>query len=446
MQTELSSCAPAGADVGPALGKLSVLMPIYNERWTLRLIIARVLQSPIPIDLELVAVDDCSTDGSWELLCELAGEDPRIRAIRQPRNGGKGTAIRTAIAHMTGDVAVVQDADLEYDPAEYPRLLAPLLAGQADAVFGSRYAGATRQVRFFWHTAVNRFLTLASNLCTGLDLTDMETCYKMVRADVLRSLSLRSHTFTLEPELTSRLAQWGARIFEVPISYQGRSFREGKKIRPIDGLKALGELLRCRFVNRRYTVDAGLAEQKALDRNARWQRRLQGIVGDFIGDHVLEAKAGIGSLSWFFGDCRRAVLVEQDPLWASILAQRFSPRENRRIELGSLANRLDCRRWREDCFDTVLLSDWQAESLANREPLAAAVAILAPLGHLIWILPAAAGGGRSYEPPREAVDALAAAGLQVVQARLLRHWVRGGGPLWVLVGKKPLAGQRALAA
>ena len=190
--------------------KLSVLVPLYNERWTLATIIRRVLAVPLDLELELIVVDDGSSDGSWEELQRVAAADPRIRTFRHDRNRGKGAAIRTAIAQMTGDVAVVQDADLEYDPNDYLRLLAPIRDGRADAVFGSRFAGETHRVLYFWHSVGNKLLTMLSNMANDVNLTDMETCYKMVRADVLRRLRLRSNTFTLEPEITCRLAQWGA--------------------------------------------------------------------------------------------------------------------------------------------------------------------------------------------------------------------------------------------
>jgi hypothetical protein len=231
--------------------KLSILMPIYNERKTLEKIVQRVFTSPVPVEIEIIAVDDASTDGSWELLQQLANADSRLRAIRQPQNSGKGAAIRTAIQHMSGDVAVVQDADLEYDPHEYPLLLQPILDGKADAVFGSRYTGQNRQVLSFWHTLINRFLTLLSNILNDLTLTDMETCYKMVRADILKQLPLNCKTFTFEPELTCRLAQCKARIYEVPISYFARTYQEGKKIRAMDGLKAIWAILYSKFSNPR---------------------------------------------------------------------------------------------------------------------------------------------------------------------------------------------------
>jgi glycosyltransferase involved in cell wall biosynthesis len=244
------------------LRRLSVLMPVYNEQRTLPDIVARVLSSPVSLEIELIIVDDCSSDGSWDVIQKLAAADPRIKAHRHARNAGKGAALRTAIAEISGEVAIVQDADLEYDPHEYRLLLPPILTGKADAVFGSRYAGTPRRVSPFWHTLINRGLTLFSNIVNNLWLTDMETCYKMVRADILKQLRLTSSTFTFEPELTCRLAQWGARIYEVPISYNSRSYHEGKKIRARDGFLALGEIVRARFLDRRFTNGTNDADQK----------------------------------------------------------------------------------------------------------------------------------------------------------------------------------------
>ncbi len=223
---------------------LSVLMPIYNERGTLAEIVGRVFASPVGADIELIAVDDGSDDGSWELLEQLAAAEPRIYALRQPHNIGKGAAVRRALEAARGEIVVIQDADLEYDPAEYPRLLAPILAGEADAVFGSRFADGQRPKIGFASRIANRVLTSVTNRVTGLNLTDMETGCKMMRADVLRRLSLTSDTFTIEPEITLQLARSGARICEVPISYQARDYAAGKKIRSHDFFKALFALLR----------------------------------------------------------------------------------------------------------------------------------------------------------------------------------------------------------
>ena len=221
--------------------RLSVIIAAYNEERTVVEIVERV--RAVPLDIEIVAVNDCSSDGTGELL-ERLKRDHLVQAVEHhPVNRGKGAAIRTGIAKASGDVIVVQDADLEYDPAEYPVLLAPILAGKADAVFGSRFLGGPHRVLYFWHSIGNRFLTLFSNMLTDLNLTDMETCYKMVRAPLMKSLVLTSDRFGFEPEITARLAQAEARIWEVPISYSGRTYEEGKKIGWRDGLAAIRHIM-----------------------------------------------------------------------------------------------------------------------------------------------------------------------------------------------------------
>jgi hypothetical protein len=235
-------------------------MPVYNEARTLRTIVPRVLASPVDLEIELVAVDDGSSDESVDILHKLAADDSRIRVIVQPHNMGKGKAIRTAIEHMTGDIGIVQDADLEYDPEEYPKVLAPILEGKADAVYGSRFAASEeRRVLFFWHSMGNKALTALSNMACDLNLTDMETCYKAVRGDILKSLRLTSDRFGIEPEITARLAAWGARIYEVPISYHGRTYAEGKNIGWKDGLQALWLIFKFRFLDTRFSNNSGKA-------------------------------------------------------------------------------------------------------------------------------------------------------------------------------------------
>lgn len=236
----------------PPVRRLSVLMPVFNEEATVATIIGRVTAVPLPLEVELVAVDDGSSDASFRILHALAADEPCLRVVRHRRNLGKGAAVRTAIKHMTGDVAVVQDADLEYNPVDIPRLLAPILSGEADAVFGTRFPRGGPRSSPWWHWLVNHFLTEAANVAAGLNLTDMETCYKLVRADLLRKLSLKSRAFTFEPELSCRLAQAGARICEVPISYTYRTWSQGKKIGPRDAFEALAELVRCQVVDRRW--------------------------------------------------------------------------------------------------------------------------------------------------------------------------------------------------
>ena len=226
---------------------LSVLMPVFNERDTIESIVAQVLKAPIaPIRLELVVVDDCSSDGSSDVLQRLYA-DGRIHKLHlQPRNRGKGAAIRQALGMSTGDIVIVQDADLEYDPADWPVLLAPILNGKADACFGSRFLDGPHRVLFFWHAVGNKLLTMFSNMLTNLNLTDMETCYKAMRGDIARTIQpkLRSDRFGFEPEITARLAKARARIFEVPISYSGRTYAEGKKISWRDGVAAFWHILK----------------------------------------------------------------------------------------------------------------------------------------------------------------------------------------------------------
>ncbi len=231
--------------------KLSVLIPVYDEATTLREVIDRVLAARVDLELELVCVDDKSNDDSLVILKEAAAADSRIKVIEQSVNQGKGQAVRRAIEHMTGDIAIIQDADLEYDPADYPAILRPLLDGTADVVYGSRFGGAAdNQSRLSWHTLGNRFLTLLSNVLNGLRLTDMETCYKAMRADLLKSLHLTSDRFGFEPELTARLAQAGASIVEVPISYDRRGYDAGKKIGWRDGVEAVWLIFKFRFFDR----------------------------------------------------------------------------------------------------------------------------------------------------------------------------------------------------
>jgi len=217
--------------------RISVVIPVYNERRTIDEIVARVQAAAF--DKEIIIVDDCSTDGTRERVQEM-GRSPGVKAILHPCNRGKGAALRTGFAAATGDVVLVQDADLEYDPQEYPKLLQPIIDGKADAVFGSRFAGGeSHRVLYFWHYVANRCLTLLSNALTNLNLTDMETCYKAVRREVLQHITIEEDRFGFEPEITAKLAAQRCRIYEVGISYAGRTYEEGKKIRWKDGLRAL---------------------------------------------------------------------------------------------------------------------------------------------------------------------------------------------------------------
>jgi len=235
------------------MAKLSVVIPVYNEEKTVEELLQRVEAAPLPegVEREIVVVEDGSSDGTRDLLRRLVADDEsRFRLVEHARNRGKGAAIRSGFKEVSGEIVLIQDADLEYDPREYPRLLAPILSGDADVVFGSRFTGGPHRVLFYWHYLGNRFLTTLSNMFTDLNLSDMETCYKVFRREVLAGLELKSERFGIEPELTAKVAKRRARIFEVPISYHGRTYAEGKKIGWRDGFSAIWAILRYNLFSR----------------------------------------------------------------------------------------------------------------------------------------------------------------------------------------------------
>ncbi|MFO7892296.1 MAG: glycosyltransferase family 2 protein [Longimicrobiales bacterium] len=241
--------APAPDAPAPDHYTLSVIMPVYNEAATVEDAVRRVRD--VDLDLEIIAIDDGSSDGTLGVLQRLRDQGVIDQLIVHQENRGKGTAVRGGIQAATGHALVVQDADLEYDPHELPILLGPIQEGRADAVYGSRFLGARRRVLYFWHRVGNGFLTLVSNVFTDLNMSDMETCYKMMRTDLARSLPLRARRFGIEPEITAKLAQAGARIYEVPITYHGRTYAEGKKITWKDGVAAFWHILRANILSER---------------------------------------------------------------------------------------------------------------------------------------------------------------------------------------------------
>ena len=243
--------ARGGTPIPPETIRLSVLVPVYNERATIEQIVEMI--HSVPIAKEIICVDDCSRDGTADVLKRLLEAGLVDRVITHPHNRGKGAAIRTALAASTGNVVIVQDADLEYDPADWPMMLEPIVDGRADAVFGSRFLGGPHRVLYFWHSVGNWVLTTVSNMFTNLNLTDMETCYKALRGDVARGLilpRLTANRFGFEPEVTARLAKAGARVYEVPISYSGRTYAEGKKIGWKDGVAAMWHIIKYNLFTR----------------------------------------------------------------------------------------------------------------------------------------------------------------------------------------------------
>lgn len=334
--------------------KLSILMPVYNERTVVERCVAHVLDAPLPEDLEreIIMVDDRSTDGTWSILERLAAAHPCISLYRHEVNQGKGAAVRTAIQKATGDFCIIQDADLEYDPAEYPRLLRPLLDGHADAVFGSRYlAGGATRVLPFWHTMINKTLTLVSNMFCNIKLTDMETCYKAYRTDILKSIPIRSNRFGIEPELAMKSAKRQLRIYEVPISYHGRTYEEGKKIGWKDGVKALLQIIHFWLIDDLYIEPYGRGVLNNLTGTPKYLSWVARLVRPHLGDSVLEIGAGIGHMTGRLMARRlEYVAAEKDPLYLHALNNRFLRTPNvsvRKLDpeapagLGELAERFD---------------------------------------------------------------------------------------------------------
>ncbi len=361
---------------------LSVLMPVYNEYAYVRSAVRRVLEAPLPegVRRELVVVDDGSTDGSREILQELDGGSPEVRLVLHERNRGKGAALRTAIAHMRGDVAVFQDADLEYDPAEHQRLIRPILEGYADVVYGSRFAYAQeRRVIYYHHMLGNLFLTHLSNLFTNLNLSDMETCYKAFRSSVLKSIPIRSNGFGIEPEITAKVAKRECVVYEIPISYRGRSYAEGKKITWKDGLKALGVVLKYWIIDdcyeERYGRQALLSMSTATD-YARWVARL---ARPHLGKRVLELGSGVGNVSRRLAGLRRVIVSESNPERLQLLHNLFAGREDMAIARVDPTRDEDFDALCEQEIDTVVALHL-LEYLEDDAALAARVHRLLPRG------------------------------------------------------------------
>ncbi|MFN9432963.1 MAG: glycosyltransferase [Acidobacteriota bacterium] len=370
--------------------KVSILIPVYNERAVVEKSLAMVLAAPLPENLEreLVIVDDCSRDGTSEILKRFAAEHQQVRLFRHEVNQGKGAAVRFAIEQAEGDFCLIQDADLEYDANEYPVLMAPLLSGRADAVFGSRYlSGEQRRVLPFWHSMINLFLTLMSNMLSNLHLTDMETCYKVFRTDLLKSIPIRSDRFGFEPEITMKCAKRKFRIYEVPISYHGRTYEEGKKIGWRDGVKALGVMLYFWLVDDLYKDSYGKNYLNTMTGTPAYLNWLVSLVRPQLGDRVIELGAGLGSLSgMLMGKRLRYVAGEKDPLSLHSLRNRFLRTPNvevRELSAGDAAGFAGL----EAQFDTALLLKTLEYTQRPEDALRQMHRCLVPGGKLILSVP-----------------------------------------------------------
>jgi glycosyltransferase involved in cell wall biosynthesis len=312
--------------------RVSILIPVFNEAEYLPSLIARLLAVPLwqEVPIEIVAVDDGSTDGSAQTLEELAAEHTDVmHVVRHDRNRGKGAAIRTAIEHASGEFAVIQDSDLEYNPLDLARVLAPLLEGHADAVYGSRFASSgERRVMYFWHSLANRFLTTVGNAVADLNLTDMETGYKAFRLSLVRSIPLRRNGFGFDPEITVKLAQRNVALYEVPISYRGRTYEEGKKIGTRDAIWALCCVL-WYGLRRDIYRDGGAGMLDALSQTPRFNLWMADTIRPWVGTRVLEIGAGMGNLSRHLAPRRQLYIASEiDPEHLGRLRVRFQLRPN----------------------------------------------------------------------------------------------------------------------
>jgi len=384
---------------------LSIVVPCYNERRTLLTVLARVLSVNLEgLRKELIVVDDGSTDGTRDLIRRIEAdwravfaeqgvpaarlERAAFRCIFQPKNRGKGAAIRTGFDAATGDFVMVQDADLEYDPNDYPRLLAPMLDGRADVVYGSRFAGETRRVLLFWHSIGNQFLTFMSNAFTDLNLTDMETCYKVFRADVIKGLNLKSERFGIEPEITAKIAKLRYRVYEVPITYSGRSYAEGKKIGAKDGFEALWCIFKFSVLDSDYlkaeVVEETLSKMNALE---RFNRHLYDTIKPWCGKRILEVGAGTGNITRFLLKSGDVVATDVNAASVSRLSDQFQGWDGFEAHAWDVSQPppapIEGRR-----FDTVVCLNVLEHVRDHEAALRNMRDMLAPGGKLVLLVPA----------------------------------------------------------
>ena len=430
---------------------VSILMPLYNERPFLRRIVEQVLSAPLPSEcmLELIIVDDASTDGSSKLADNLANEHPKkIKVFHQDQNKGKGAALAKAIELMCGDIAIFQDADLEYDPSDYGRLIKPILDGHADVVFGSRFLGtANRRVLNYHHALGNLLLTHLSNATTGLNLTDMETCYKAFRADILRTIPIRSNRFGIEPEITAKVAKRSCTVYEVPISYHGRTYLEGKKITWRDGIEALGVIGKYWLVDDCFDDRYGHEVLNSLTEARRFSKWSVKVIEPWLGNRILEIGSGIANISRQLPMRELLTLSDRDPEYLKLLQQAFEYYDG--VEVIELDITKDEHFERlEKRFDTIVCLNVLEHIQDDVSALGRMAQLLQPGGRLILQVPQYQflyspmdkdlGHYRRYET-QELGKKLSDAGLQV---EIMKNFNSLGTLGWLvnsrIMGKKDL--------
>jgi SAM-dependent methyltransferase len=370
--------------------RLSILIPLYNEEEFIAALLTRVMEAPLPpgMERELIVVDDASTDGSSDIAQDFARKYPdSIHLTRHEQNRGKGAAIRTAIAQASGEFCVIQDSDLEYDPREYVKLLKPLMEGAADVVYGSRFmAAGERRVLYFWHSVGNRLLTTLCNIFADVNLTDMETCYKAFRTSLIQSIPIRSNRFGIEPELTIKLAQRQARIYETPVTYHGRTYEEGKKIGVKDGFQALYVILKTGLTRDIYQ-DAGRETLEALSAAPKFNRWMAETIQPYLGSTILEVGAGIGNVTRFLVPrTKRYVATDIDPEHIARLSARFQHRPNVQVSEIDVA-KPECFQGFQGSMDSVVCLNVLEHVQDDLTALRNIHSVLRPGGRAVVLVP-----------------------------------------------------------